>query len=218
MSKSHEWINSFGVLAALAVSAYFGWHTDRLKSESVLMDVHPTGACSVTVGAAESALCWSMIITNGSENRLTIVDASWRRVLPSAAEILGFEFVTPNDGQPLSFPVNLDGGEGKKIIVRAVVLLTSDVADVNRAIGESQPQPPKPYSLREVQLRIAAAGLDILGNKVNPVWNGKSVIAWRWDAAFRPEVDLLTLKTGRGGAFSTTLTYPSATDNGSPEG
>ena len=214
MSEVHEWINSVGVVAALVVSGYFGWHSDRLKSESLLITGSPTGTCSVKVGAAESALCWSVIIANGSENRLSIIEANWRRILSSGATaVLGFDFLTP-EGKPLPFPVNLDGGEGKQITVRAVVLLSSDVADVTRAIGEDQPQP---QSLRDVQLRIAAAGLDVLGNKVNPVKDGENVIGWRWEAPFRTEVDLLTLKTGRGGAFSTTLAYPSPTTNWGPD-
>ena len=217
MAEVHEWLNSVGVVAAVVVSGYFGWYSNRLKSESLLVSGSPTTACSVKVGAAESALCWSVIIANGSENPLSIIQANWKRILPSGATaVLGFNFLTP-EGEPLPFPVNLDGGKGTKIIVRAILLVSSDVADVTRTIGENSPQPPQPQSLRDVQLRIASAGLDVLGNKVNPVKDGKNVIGWRWEAPFRTEVFLLTLKTGRGGAFGTTLNYPSPTNNWGPD-
>ena len=197
------------------MSIYFGWQTDRLKSESLLIAGHPTSACSVKVGAAESGICWSVIIANGSENRLSIIRANWRRILPSGGAVLGFDFLS-SDGKPLPFPINLDGGEGKQITVRAVLLVTSDVADVNRSLGEDQHR-DQSLSLRDVQLRLAAAGLDVLGNKVNPVRDGKDVIGWRWESPFRQEVDLLTLRTGRGGAFSATLDYPSTTSNWGPD-
>lgn len=206
--KVHEWLNSLIAAVALCVSAYLGFGSYWLKSESIHISSRPTGICSVQVGAAVSALCWSVIIANGSENRLSIIQAHWKRVLPSAAAILGFDFLTV-DGSPLSFPINLDGGEGKQIMIRAVLMLTSDVADVNRRLGEDNRS--RSWTLHDVQLRIAGAGLDILGNNVNPIMNGKDVIGWRWTSPFRAEVDLLTLKTGRGGAFSTTLTYPATT-------
>jgi hypothetical protein len=215
LSKVHEWINSFGVVAALGASIYFGWRTDWLKSENLLLIGRPTSACSVKVGAAHSGVCWSVIIANGSENRLSIIQVNWRRILPSAAAVLGFDFLS-SDGKPLAFPINLDGGEGKQIIVRAALLVTSDVADINRALVEHQRQDHL-WSLRDVQLRFAAAGLDVLGNKVNTVRNGEEVIGWRWESPFRQEVDLLTLRTGRGGTFSTTLSYPSGRDDWGPD-
>jgi len=213
LSEFHEWINSIGIVAALGVSGYFGWQSTLLRKESLLITSRATGACSVKVGAAESALCWSVIIANGSEDRLSIIQANWKRLLPSAAVVLGFDFATP-DGKALSFPLNLDGGEGKQIMVRATILVTSDVADINRKIGEAQSHP---QPLHDVQLQIASAGLDTLGNKVNPVKNGANVIGWRWESTYRSEVDLLTFSTGRGGTFSGTLAYPSPTDNWGPD-
>jgi hypothetical protein len=215
LSKVHEWINSLGVVAALGVSIYFGWRTDRLKSESLLITGHPTSTCSVKVGAAVSGVCWSVIVANESENRLSIVRANWRRILLGGVAVLGFDYLS-SDQKPLAFPINLDGGEGKQIIVRAFLLLTSDVADINRSLGEDQ-RHDQSLPLRNVQLRFAAEGLDVLGNNVNPVRDGKDVISWRWESPFRQEVDLLTLRTGRGGEFSTTLAYPSATGNWGPE-
>jgi len=208
-SRRHEWINTCiagGALLVAGAAAYFSWQANQLKSESLAILARSTDDCpfdmlSVAPNFPNSkvTMCWLVTLSNRSENRLSIVDYHVVEVLGdnSTEEISPYQHLETVEGKPLSLPINLDGGEGRQILVRALINVPPSVAEAITKIPEYKGDPTGLLSLRKVEEALAAADMDILGNKLpyTPPHRGMG------------RTNLLSMITGRGGTFNQSLTY-----------
>lgn len=215
-SSAHEWFNTAVALVALLVSgtsAYFARQSDRVKQEALSMVVRPVGDCRTEYRggpeAGQIGLCWAVTLVNGSENRLSIVD---QRIFDiqdgNTTWIGGFQTLETANGIPLALPIAIDGGGAREIFVRGAVIVPPAVAHAIAEMPEFQNNTLGSLPLASVQRALAMAKLDFIGNKVDPqVVDGRDS-GFSISPPLKGVVNVLTLTTGRGAAFSAHMTYP----------
>lgn len=177
------------------------------------MVVRPVGDCRTEYhGSAKRGaigLCWSVTLSNDSENRLSIVDHRVFNLQDGRkAWIGGFQTLEAADGKPIQLPITLDGGEAKKIFVRGGIWVPAAVARAIAEMPEFQNHTLGAVPLASVQRALAKKNLDFIGNTVDPTiidgkYRGFSILP-----PVKGVVNVLTLATGRGMTFSTRMTYP----------
>jgi hypothetical protein len=212
----HEWINTGIACLALLVSgaaALFAWQANQAKKEALSIVPQLTGACRTeyhgNADGGQIGLCWSVTLANDSENRLSIVDYRVFSVQEGGlAWFGGFENLEADDGKPLSLPLNLDGGEARKIIVRAGFPVPAAVAHVIGQMPEFKSLALGSVSIGALQHALAAAGLDYLGNTVQPMITEGKVTGWSYPSSLKRATAVLHIQTGRGSVFDGTMSYP----------
>jgi hypothetical protein len=218
----HGWINSIGVIVALAVSctsAYFAWQSNRMRYEDLAFSSGPSGSCRVQYtnlgDQSLLGLCWNVTISNRSEDKVSLIEHRLLNVQSSGGVLygVGFQEFETTQGAPVMFPMTLDGGESKQFIVRAPVPVPSTVAKIIRDLSQSRANAN--LSLGELQNRLAQSKLDLLGDPivVSAMENGE-VKAWSLAPPFARTVNFLEVRTGRGKLFDTYLVWPPDLTNG----
>ena len=223
---SRENLNSIGVVIAILTGlfgAYQGWEAKRGQNENVSTAPSFTPQCQVqyqkVVNSGAIGLCWLVTISNTSSSKLSIVAADvWNRPLVvdekgrghyrGMNQIGGFrKFENEGDEQPPQFPIILDGGESKNILVRVPVLVPTAVAQAIESIIQSNGGSAIPMVLGKLQHELFERGLDYMGGK--PVVLGPGSYMLKFDHG--PIMNQLELTSGRGQKFYSLLTYPPPT-------
>jgi hypothetical protein len=124
------------------------------------------------------------------------------------AWFLGFQNLEAEDGKPLSLPLNLDGGEARKVIVRAGFAVPAAVAHVIGQMPEFKSHALGSVSIGEVQHVLAVAGLDFIGNTVQPMIVVGQVSGWSYPSSLKRATAVLHLTTGRSSEFNGSMSYP----------
>jgi hypothetical protein len=209
----HEWVNSVGVLLAISVSgfsAYLSWQTSRLKYEDVTSLATLTHSCNAEYqksnGYGVLGLCWIVTLSNRSENKLSLITGRVYSLYaqgPVSWEMWGFNSVENIDGTPFNFPITLDGGEAKRVLVRAPVQVPPSVAQVLDNLVT------KGMSLQQVGFALTQRRLNYLGDPVDVVLDhdGKIVSA-QLTPPYKSITSVWEIQTGRGTKFLTSLVYP----------
>jgi hypothetical protein len=212
----HEWINTgiAGVaLLASGAAAVFAWQANQAKKEALSIVPQLTGACRTeyhgNADGGQIGLCWSVTLANDSENRLSIVDYRVFSVEEGGlAWFGGFQNLETEDGKPLSVPLNLDGGEARKVIVRAGFPVPAAVAHVIGQMREFKSLALGSVSIGALQHVLAAAGLDYVGNTVQPIISDGKVSGWAYPSSLKRATAVLHIETGRGSVFNGNMSYP----------
>lgn len=215
-STAHAWINSIVAVVALLVSgtsAFLTWQGKQAKKEALATTVRPTGACRTEFWGGEAGgsigLCWSVILANESETRLSVVSY---RVLGVEErgffEIGGFQNLEAPNGSPLALPIILDGGEAREIIVRVRVNIPPSVSRIIAQMPEYQGRTLTSLPISALQRKLATAKTDFIGNIVEPMIVDGEMHGFSMSSPIKISNNLLTLKTGRGTIFNVHLTYP----------
>ena len=211
-SRVHTWINSVGVILALVISfasAYLSWRSLELKRESIGFSVQPTNDCHVVYrkmgDSGQLGLCWLVTITNQSENRLSLVHAQVFEMRNGALVYSsGFREFENIAGGTAAFPIALDGGEAKLVLVRTPVLVAPAVS---KAI-DSLPDSPKPISLGFLMKYLSQHKLDLIGNSLELIEVDGQIQGWSIKPPVMRTISLLKVETGRGGTFVTQIGWP----------
>jgi hypothetical protein len=209
----HGWINSIGVVVALAVSsvsAYFSWQSNRMRYEDIAFSSGPTGACRVQYINGVLGLCWNLTISNRSEDKVSLIEHRLLNI-QSARPVfygVGFQAFETTQGTPVTLPITLDGGESKQFIVRAPVPVPSTVSKIIRA-ALSESSANASLSLAELQNRLAQNKLDFLGDPIVVISGEEGkVTGWSLAPPFARTENFLEIRTGRGNLFQTYLVWP----------
>ncbi len=210
----HEWINTgiAGVaLLASGVAAVLAWQANQAKKEALSIVPQLTGACRTeyhgNANGGQIGLCWSVTLANDSEDRLSIVD--YRVFSGDGLAWFGsFQNLEAEDGKPLSLPLNLDGGEARKVIVRAGFPVPAAVAHVIGQMPEFKSLALGSVSIGALQHVLAAAGLDYVGNTVQPMITDGKVTGWSYPSSLKHVTAVLNIETGRGSVFNGNMSYP----------
>ena len=151
-----------------------------------------------------------MTLANDSEDRLSIVDYRVFSVQESGLSLLGgFDNLEGEDGKSLTLPLNLDGGEAKKVFVRAGFMVPVAVARVIEQLPDFKSRTLTTMPLKSIENVLAAAGLSPLGDTVQPMLDEGKVMGWSFPNTPKRAMAVLHVKTGRGSEFDRHMGYPS---------
>ncbi len=169
----HKRLNSIGVLVAIVLStasfalslvAYFD------KKERVAFSNYTTSKCPVPLikdqGKFETALCWSVTLSNESTERLSIRDVNIidNSTTQNLTHLRKFSLVLTPQGNPLDLPIAVDGGDTRQIIVRVPVVLAPEIAAIVEAY--KTPLNGKEILLQNLLSFVEYHGMDLLGDVV----------------------------------------------------
>lgn len=216
-TELREWFSIAIAIGALAVSAYAvvqARQANQARKELVTITAEANETCQaeyIRIGnRGELGLCWSVILANDSEDRLSII--KYRVFSVQHGQLAwfgGFRNLEGEDGKPISPPLILNGGEARRVIVRAGFPVPAAVARVIGRMPEFKSAAHAPVSLGRVQHALAAAGLDYIGNSVQRMFYEGKLFGWALSPGARKAVAVLHVETGRGNEFSKTMSYPS---------
>ncbi|WP_155641250.1 hypothetical protein [Burkholderia cepacia] len=217
----HTWVNTVGVVAALVISglsALFAYESNQAKAESLALVAVPVDTCPVRYSGDDEkgalGLCWDVTIANGSENRLSLVNYQIRSVGRSNQETnLPGSALETVDGEPLSLPMSLDGGEAKRIRVRSSVPIDGAVNSAIRQIMNPREQGKSslavPPNMRELSIALARlAHVDIAGNPLENIAEDDNTVRWTWQEPANYLRSIIRVQTGRGGWAAQWLVQP----------
>lgn len=213
----HEWINSIVAALALIVgsaSAFFSWQANEAKREALTMTAIPTGECAVQYSGGPKmgivGLCWKVTIANQSEDRLSIVNQDLSNIVQGKPTFVGgkFDNLETVDGQHLSLPIMLDGGEARTIIVRAPTMISEKVAPLVWKLLTAQggEQEPKALKVSELMQELRQERTDVMGNDLEPIASG--VDAWTYRNPISYADSVFRVETARGTVSTVEMTEP----------
>ncbi|WP_143059933.1 hypothetical protein [Burkholderia contaminans] len=216
-TKLHEYINSVIATLALVVggaSAYFSWQANEAKREALTMAAIPTGECAVQYSGGPKigivGLCWKVTIANQSEGRLSIVNQDLSNIVQGKPTFLGGQFdnLETVDGQRLSLPIMLDGGEARTIIVRAPTMVSEKVAPLVWKLLTAQEGEQKPRALKVGELlhALRQERTDVMGNTLDPLADG--IDAWTYRNPISYADSVFKVVTARGTVSTVEMTEP----------
>ena len=210
-AKSHLWLNSAIAIAALVVSAFsliFTWETYDRSSESLGFTIRGTYDCSVEFQKFGSegilSLCWFVTITNRSDTRISIVEyQSFEISNGQPVYRSGFPVVENEQGARIIPPIVLDGGDARTYLMRIPFSVSSEVA----SLAETLPQGATLHQLQSLTLK---SSFDVIGNKVVVRFydDQKRQASISWPSDMRVDLGEIRFWTGRGGMFSTQMSFP----------
>jgi hypothetical protein len=117
-------------------------------------------------------------------------------------------------GREISFPVAVDVGEAKKIVVRFPVEITRSHAERIKQLLQ-RADPDQKMDNEELQRNLLNIGFNLVGDRTRSLFLGDGdVIAW--DTVGRPTIlhAALEFETGRARKFGTTLSWPQRSSTG----
>ena len=162
----HEWINSFIALAALAVSAYFAYQSNqlarqanRLKAENISVSVRSNRSCPAVVDTNRSTiiLCWTVLLSNRSENETSITDYFIYRNGPLENGLRSSDEFDIN-----LLPIDINSGSTKKFSMYTLHYMDTNTSEAIRKVGVRG----TPRSIGEIESKLRDFGVDLFGNHV----------------------------------------------------
>jgi hypothetical protein len=211
----HQWINSFGVIIAILAAGAAFWFSHQsasLKSESLGFATTPDFSCRLEHQRLSDnewvGLCWSVTITNVSEDKTSITEYSTSDINGSIAHWDALHTLELPTGTPAVLPVTLDGGESRKFLVRVPVKTPASVTQIITAFAGSKAKSAGTISLDELSDELAKHGLDLLGNSITPIIDSGKVLGKAWEADPKRSICVLAINTGRGRQFQNTMVWP----------
>jgi hypothetical protein len=145
--RLHAWINSAGNIITLALTGYsisLAWKSYRLKEEDISYFSLPNHDCTLQYSKRGDAgvigICWIVTLGNKSEDKLSIVNSRTFNLDDQGRRSqfgVGFTTAEEMGGGEVSFPIILDGGGTRRLLVRAPVPVPSSVAQVIGDFGKS---------------------------------------------------------------------------------
>ncbi|RQS86455.1 hypothetical protein DF048_31940 [Burkholderia seminalis] len=178
------------------------------------MTAIPTGECAVQYSGGPKmgiiGLCWKVTIANQSEDRLSIVNQDLSNIVHGKRTFVGgkFDNLETVDGQHISLPIMLDGGEARTVIVRAPTMISEKVAPLVWKLLTAQggEQKPKTLKVSELLQELRQERTDLMGNDLEPIANG--VDAWAYRNPISYADTLFKVVTARGTVSTVEMTEP----------
>jgi len=221
-TQIHAWLNSVGVLGALIVAIYAAFLSHQAllrKKEKLGFNVTPEGGCQLEyLGGAtqgELGLRWDVTITNESEDKLSIVTHQGFSIGQSGAPVFmsGFREIEDLEGHELNFPLTLDGGEARAVVVRVAF----PISDAKQAVliqgflhGRS-----RPTSVAALQQYLAEHNLDVAGNNLNVRRDKGKILGWSVNGPPKFDQAIVEITTGRKAHMTAAMSYPPRPSDGS---
>lgn len=208
------------IISALAllvsgISAAFTIQSNSLKNESLAMPSHPISSCHPEYiafafgGGGAITLCWSVILTNNSEDRVSIISFSFPKK-PSRGLLDAAGLFTTADEKPVDFPIVLDGGEARKLTLFVIYRLPDPVSIIlNQSSLVRKDGLPNNLTLRQIQDLLIRSGTDLLGDKTfNPQPSSGEVLGYGTSGPPKSVDFGIYLTTGHGKTFSSAVHFP----------
>jgi hypothetical protein len=240
-SKLHEWINSAGIILTAAVAGYSAYQSTRalqLKEEGITAISLPDDSCRVefthflpdnsNIMHGIIGVCWAVIVTNQSEDNLVIVNSGISTVTTKtnegsyidygtpyydSEENGGFTIVEEVDGNRVKFPVTIAGRDAHRFRVRAPIDIPSSVLHVVDEASRTTGKPIQQMSLQEAEKILRQHNLNLLGDSLDPIKVGDTIISWELPSSHKVANVQWTLLSGRKQSFRVNLKWPETSGN-----
>jgi hypothetical protein len=210
----HNWINSIAAIGALVLSGYSITLTKNefgLKNEHISFQAQESDRCKFkfnpTGEDGEVSVCWEVNFTNLSEDRVTITSADVYSINKMGQRALAsyLNEVEDLNGVRQNFPISLDGGDFKTVLVRAVVTVNANAASKIAAyVGKAEAS----SNIRDDRMYLMRSRIDLVGNPIEIVTFQNRVDVWRYIHAGEYQKVELEIRTARNGVSTLDLTYP----------
>ncbi|WP_321916692.1 hypothetical protein [Paraburkholderia sp. J11-2] len=219
INSLHQWSNTALAVLALAAStssAYSAWEQNEAKIEQVSVLAKP-GDCPIYYQGDEEraviGMCWEVTIANSSENRMSVVNYQMDTMRNANGDYnvsaSSIQELSTIDGKPLALPINLDGGEAKRILVESPVVIDGAVNAAVRAIIFPLGKKSRPSTIDELQRALATtAHVDISGNSLQNVVANGDTLTYSMPSPIKTSKAEITFATGRGGLTKWALLQP----------
>jgi hypothetical protein len=203
---------SFLALIVSAGSFYFSWYSyNKSNIEDISIIATPNGMNYKTYLSPNSSILpveWVAIISNNGDKTSSIVNYSINQIRDNGNEawFAGLDQgVFDESYRPLSFPIDIESGKSKKIILRVGIWQNSSVRRIFHNAGFDS-KSIKAYTLRDTLFKHS---IDLYGNKVEAQFLNDSLFSAKWPDGTNTDLYKLSLKTARRFNFDADLTlYP----------